>query len=191
LRKASRVLVNLADATTPDSIDERLKEYITMRRVYVTLVGLATVAMTLAAVGSAQEKKPADHGIFSPDAIQWQPGPPSLAPGARAAVLEGDPTREGIFTMRLSFPDGFEVKPHWHPATERVTVITGMLNLGMGDTFDRAKTKPLSAGSFVFMPPKMHHFAWAKGDTILQLTGQGPWTVNYLNPGDDPRKLQQ
>jgi quercetin dioxygenase-like cupin family protein len=103
-------------------------------------------------------------------------------------VLEGDPTKEGLFTMRLQFPDGFEVKPHWHPAVEHVTVLAGTLNLGMGDAFDKAKTRALDAGSFVYMPPEMHHFAWAKGRTIIQLHGMGPWQVNYLNPADDPRK---
>jgi uncharacterized protein DUF4437 len=151
----------------------------------LALVFLAFI--TVVGVGSGQQKKPADRGIFPAGAVEWQPGPSSLAPGTKSAVLEGDPTKEGLFTMRLWMPDGFQVKPHWHPAVEHVTVIEGTLNLGMGDTFDPANTKALAAGSFSFMPPKMHHFAWTKGDTILQLHGLGPWQVNYLNPADDPR----
>jgi quercetin dioxygenase-like cupin family protein len=165
---------------------------------YRSLIAALTLTLcaALVAAGSGQQQQqqqqqPKDHGLFTPDAVQWQPGPPSLAPGAQSAVLEGDPTKEGIFTMRLRFPDGFQVKPHWHPAVERVTVLAGTLNLGKGETFDPGKTKPLTAGSFVFMPPKMQHFAWAKGDTILQLTGQGPWTINYVNPADDPRNKKE
>ena len=57
-------------------------------------------------------------------------------------VLEGDPAREGVFTMRLRLPDGFEVRPHWHTQVEHVTVISGTLYLGVGERYDRAATRP-------------------------------------------------
>lgn len=137
---------------------------------------------------SLSQPKEADHGVFPPESVQWQAGPPSLEPGAKFAVLEGDPSREGLFTMRLWLPDGFKIKPHWHPAVEHITVVGGTFNLGVGDTFDAAKTKALSSGTFAFMAPKMNHFAWAKEDTVIQLHGVGPWQVNYLDAADDPRK---
>jgi Domain of unknown function (DUF4437) len=123
--------------------------------------------------------------------IQWKDGPASLQAGARIAVLEGDPTKEGFFTMRLWFPDGFKVQPHWHPRIEHVTVISGILNIGMGDKFDQTATRPMPSGTFGFWPPEMKHFAWAKGDTVIQLHGIGPWVINYLNPSDDPRNLKK
>jgi hypothetical protein len=157
----------------------------------ISPIALCLILLVPFVAAGAADDKPADHGIFNePDKLQWQAGPPSLAPGAKVVVLEGDPTKEGVFTMRLRFPDGFEIKPHWHPAVEHVTVLSGALNLGMGDAFDKTKTKAVPAGGFAFMPPKMHHFAWAKGDTIIQLHGIGPWQVNYLDPADDPRKKQ-
>ena len=119
--------------------------------------------------------------------VQWKDGPVSLGTGAMMAVLQGDPTRPGAFTMRLRFPDGFRVNPHWHTQVEQVTVLAGALNLGMGDRFDRAATRRLSAGSFGYWPAGMRHFAWAEGETVLQLHGQGPWTITYVNPADDPR----
>ena len=162
-----------------------------MRRQHRLVVALI-IALHTALFGAALgEKRPANHGVFPAGSVEWQAGPPSLAPGAKSAVLEGDPTKEGLFTMRLRFPDGFQVKPHWHPAVEHVTVLEGTLNLGMGDAFDTAKTKALPAGSFAFMPPKMHHFAWAKGDTVIQLHGMGPWQVNYLDAADDPRNARR
>jgi hypothetical protein len=136
----------------------------------------------------AQEAKPADHGIFPPGDIEWKTGPPSLAPGAKFAVLEGDPSKEGLFTMRLWLPDGFKIQPHWHPAVEHVTVVSGEFNVGMGEKFDAAAGHKLPAGTFAFLAPQMRHFAWAKGDTVLQLHGVGPWQINYVNPADDPRK---
>jgi len=123
--------------------------------------------------------------------IQWKDGPASLPAGAKIAVLEGDPTKEGFFTMRLRFPDGFKVQPHWHPRIEHVTVISGTLNIGMGDKFDQTSTRQMPTGTFGFWPPQMHHFAWAKGDTVIQLHGIGPWVINYLNPADDPRNAKK
>ena len=125
--------------------------------------------------------------LCAPDALQWRPGPASLPAGAQFAMLEGDPTKEGPFTMRIRVPDGFRIPPHMHPAWERVTVISGTFNLGVGEKFDATLTQPMVAGTFGFWPPGMKHFAWAKGETIIQLHGMGPWRIEYLNPADDPR----
>src|SRR5436853_3657320 len=69
------------------------------------------------------------HRIYLPDQIEWKDSPPTL-PGVRMAVLDGNPTKPGPFCMRLKLPDGYKVMPHWHPMTERVTVLTGTLMLG-------------------------------------------------------------
>ena len=95
--------------------------------------------------------------------------------------------KEGYFAMRLRFPDGYRVQAHWHPNTERVTVISGTLNLAMGDKFGEGPVRALPAGSYSFMPPGMHHWAWATGPTELQLATIGPWRIIYINPADDPR----
>jgi len=129
--------------------------------------------------------------LFKPDQIPWRAGPASLLPGATMAVLEGDPAKEGLFTMRIKFPDGYRVLPHWHPRTERLTILQGTINLGTGDRFDAGATQALSAGTYSSMPPKMTHFAWMKGETVLQLTSIGPWEIVYVNPADDPRSHAQ
>ena len=125
--------------------------------------------------------------LFMPEHIQWRDGPPSMLPGAKMAILEGDPAKEGFFTMRLRLPDGYRVLPHWHPRTERLTIIQGVVNLGTGDRFEDAATQALPAGTYSSMPPKMTHFAWMRGETILQLSSIGPWEIVYVNPADDPR----
>jgi hypothetical protein len=109
-------------------------------------------------------------GLFSAAEIQWGEGPPSLAKGAQMAVLEGDPTKEGMFTMRLKLPADFDVKPHWHTQIEHVTVIRGR-STRMGEQFDRAKTRPMPASSFGYWPIGMRHFAYTKGETVLHCTG--------------------
>jgi quercetin dioxygenase-like cupin family protein len=149
---------------------------------FAVVLGLAFV------VAADQPTKPAgDMGLFPAAEIRWGEGPPSLAKGASMVVLEGDPAKEGMFTMRLRFPDGFVVNPHYHSQVEHVTVIAGTLHFGMGEKFDRAKTRPMPAGSFGFWPVGMRHFAYAEGETVLQLHGKGPWTITYVNPADDPR----
>lgn len=119
--------------------------------------------------------------------LEWKQGPPSLPPGARAAVLEGDPSKEGFFAMRLKLPAGYAVPPHFHPNVERLTVIEGTFLLGMADKVDEAKYRTWSAGSYISMPPGMPHFAKAKTEVVLQLATIGPWSIVYLNPADDPR----
>jgi hypothetical protein len=120
--------------------------------------------------------------------IEWQDGPPSLPPGAKFAVLEGDPTQAGPFVFRVQVPDGYRIPPHTHPKTERVTVISGTFNLGMGDKFDAHRTRPMPAGTYGHWEAGMKHFVWIKGETVVQFHGLGPWTIQYLNPADDPRK---
>jgi len=126
--------------------------------------------------------------LYTADKIKWQEGPPSLPKGAMIAVLEGNPDREGPFVFRAKLPDGYRVPPHVHPKTERITVISGTLNIGMGDKFDEKATKAMTSGTYGHWPAGMKHFVWAKGETVLQFHGMGPWSIQYVNPGDDPRK---
>jgi quercetin dioxygenase-like cupin family protein len=136
-------------------------------------------------------KEAAEMELFAPEKIKWQEGPPSLPKGAMIAVLEGDPTKEGPFVFRVKVPDGYRVPPHTHPKTERVTVLSGTFNIGMGDKFDEKATRAMVAGTYGYWPAGMKHFVWAKGETILQFHGTGPWTIEYLNPDDDPRKKKE
>jgi hypothetical protein len=131
-----------------------------------------------------------DSGIFKPDDLRWRRGPESLPRGAEYVLLEGDPSRPAPFTMRIKMPDGYRIPPHWHPVHERVTVISGSFHLGHGERFDAQATQALGAGSYFSLPPKSRHFAYAKGETIVQLNSIGPWEIHYVNPGDDPRKGQ-
>ncbi|MFN2492587.1 MAG: cupin domain-containing protein [Pyrinomonadaceae bacterium] len=158
-----------------------------------------TVAFTSIALGQTQapqkhemaDSRKAEISLYPTAKIQWKDGPASLPAGAKVAVLEGDPAKKGFFTMRLWLPDGFTVPPHWHPKVEHVTVISGTFNVGMGDRFDKTATRVMPAGTFGFWPANMKHFAWARGETVLQLHGIGPWVITYVNPSDDPRKSKQ
>ena len=148
------------------------------------LLGIGSLSMFLCA---AQSGAPELHSIHNLSEIQWVKGPASLPPGAELAVLEGDPAKEGQFTMRLRLPDGYKIPPHWHPKVEHVTVISGSFLIGMGERFDANATKAMNTGAFGFWPAGMKHFVSVKGVTIVQFHGVGPWGINYVNPSDDPR----
>ena len=127
------------------------------------------------------------HTMVTPDELKWA-DVPSLPAGAKIAIIEGPLTEAVPFTFRLKFPANYQVPAHWHPAVERVTVISGSLNMGIGDKLDRQKTKPLGPGSISIIQPKTNHFVWNKEETIVQLNGTGPWGITYVNAADDPRK---
>lgn len=130
-----------------------------------------------------------DEPILKPvEEIEYEPGPASLPAGCEVAVLEGDPSAEGLFVMRLRLPDGYIIPPHSHPNFERITVLDGTFRLGHGSTVDREATMALEAGSFTSMTPGMRHFAQAEGETVIQITSIGPWEIEYVDPADDPRQ---
>ena len=127
------------------------------------------------------------HTMVTPAELSWT-DVASLPAGAKLAVIEGPLTEAVPFTFRLKLPADYNIPAHWHPAIEHVTVIAGTFNMGLGDKLDTSKTKPLTAGSVAIMQPKTNHFAWTREETIVQVHGVGPWTINYVNPADDPRK---
>jgi len=129
------------------------------------------------------------QNAFTSDQIQFGPVPPFLPASAQLAVLEGDPmASSGDFTVRLKMPDGYRIAPHWHPKRENVTVLSGVLKVGMGDSFDASKMMSFGSGSFAYLDPSMHHYAMAAGDTLIQIHGMSPLQFNYINPNDDPSK---
>jgi hypothetical protein len=127
------------------------------------------------------------QNAFTPDQVKWGPAPPIIPAGAQLAVLEGDPmATSGDYTIRLKLPDGYKFPPHTPPMRENVTVISGTLKVGMGDVWDDSKTMNFPAGSFAYLDPSMHHYAGAVGETVIQIHGQSPVKLNYINPADDP-----
>jgi quercetin dioxygenase-like cupin family protein len=153
---------------------------------------LLVVALLPLRVLAAQEtqspgaQSPQAH-VTTPEQLQWGPAPAILPAGARLAVLEGDPTKAGPFTMRLSMPADYRIPPHFHHADEHVTVISGAFQVGMGDVFDQGKLTTLPPGTFGVIPPGVRHFARAAKATVVQLHGLGPWGLTYVNPADQPK----
>jgi len=122
------------------------------------------------------------------NSLQWADAPPALPKGAKAAVVSGDPSKEEVYVIRLQMPAGYRVPAHQHPTAEYVTVLAGDFSFGAGDKFDAGKGHELGAGDFVEAPAAMNHYAWTTTGATIQVYGQGPFAITYVNPADDPRK---
>ena len=149
-----------------------------------SMMSLALASLLVAQDG---DKAKQEHTILTAEDVKWGDGPATLPPGAKAAVLDGDPKKEGVFTMRLKVPGGYKVPPHWHGGYERLTVVSGAFHLGLGEKFDESKARKLPAGAYFSLPPKTAHFAYTTEETVVQISTMGPWTLTYVDPKDDPR----
>ena len=123
--------------------------------------------------------------------LEWAPAPNFVPEGAQIAVLSGDPSKDGLYVIRLKMPAGYKIPAHNHPTTEMVTVISGDFHLGMGEKLDEERGALLTAGGYAEAPAKMSHYAWATSPTIVQVHGQGPFAITYVNPADDPRSKSE
>lgn len=163
-----------------------------LRLVATVLTGCLGIAIHDAAAVDPSNPAAAvlkSHIMVSPDEIKWEDCSPGLPPGAQCATIEGDRAAPNVlFTYRVRMPDNFRIAPHFHPADEHITVISGTFQMGLGEKFDMKAAKPMVAGSFMVMPKGAPHYAWTQGETVLQVHAIGPWGLTYVNPQDDPRK---
>jgi quercetin dioxygenase-like cupin family protein len=150
-------------------------------------LGILVVGLTTSPLPAFAQ---ASHVLVPADKIQWGPAPPVLPAGAEIAVLEGNPSEKGPLTLRLRFPANYNIPAHWHTMSERVTVLSGALSVGMGDKLDRKATQKLAPGGYVSLPANMHHFAWAATPTVVQINLEGPFDIFYVNPADNPQQTQ-
>jgi quercetin dioxygenase-like cupin family protein len=127
------------------------------------------------------------HVIENTGTAKWGPAPAMLPPGAQIAVLAGDPTKAGPYTVRLKFPANYDIPAHSHPTDENVAVVSGEFFVAMGAKLDRTSGTGLRPGGFGMLPANMNHFAYSKTETTILLYGQGPVDFKYVNPADDPR----
>jgi quercetin dioxygenase-like cupin family protein len=123
------------------------------------------------------------HALLAPDEMQWAKGPPTLPAGVKVAVLEGDPRESGAFTMRLTFPAGTRVEPHFHAGVEHATVLAGTVSWGIGETFTVENLRRMPVGSFILIPAGLPHYGVVEEDTVIQAHGIGPWQTTYVTQG--------
>ena len=131
---------------------------------------------------------PTAHVMVEAASIKWGGPPPSLPPGSRLAVIAGDPSKPGPFVLRAQVPAGYKIAPHWHPGDENLTILSGTVALGMGETWDESKMQSVGTGGYAALPAGMRHYFMAKTAATFQVHGMGPFVLNYVNPADDPSK---
>jgi quercetin dioxygenase-like cupin family protein len=154
-----------------------------VRRAVLLSLCLVT-ALISAAI--AQDSKTDTHVLAAPKDLKWGDPPPVFERGASFTVVSGDPSKEGLYVVRLKMPKGYRINPHWHPTDEHVTVISGTFALGMGETFDKSAMKDLPPGGYALLPAQMRHYAMATSAATVQVHGMGPFALTYVNPADDP-----
>ena len=147
------------------------------------VAGLLAVTLPLTATVAQHQH----HATVQVSALKWSQ-PAAYAKGADLAVLSGDPTKEGMYVVRLRVPAGYKIPAHTHPNDENVTVLSGSIHIGTGDKLDDKKAEHIKASGYSYVAKGMTHYAWFTEDTVLQLHGMGPQGITYVNPADDPRK---
>lgn len=126
--------------------------------------------------------------VIRPTNIVWQPGPPTLEPGSQGAVLAGNPSQPGPFTLRVRLPAKYRIAPHRHPVDERLTVLSGTLCFAATTATNVAPdTACIGPGTFRLMPANVVHSDWAPVAVEYQIEALGPFDLTYVNPSDDPR----
>src|SRR5580700_3446823 len=147
----------------------------------VCLVMAAAVGITLTVCSQEKKEMAEGHMIVHFSDLKWTP----IIKGCDLATVSGDSSADGApFVVRLRCVDGAKIPAHWHPTDENVTVLKGTFLVGMGETFDESKLQPMNVGNFVAMPKETRHFGLAKGETIVQVHGAGPFKVNWVNPSE-------
>ena len=135
---------------------------------------------------SAPAAKALFKAILSED-IDWKPFA-AFPPAACLAVIVGQPSQPGPYTIRVKLPHGVKLMPHRHPEDRIYTVISGVFYIGLGDEFDSDKLEAYPPGTVIVLPGNTSHFHWAKsGDYVTQVSAIGPLGMEYVNSKDDPR----
>lgn len=152
-------------------------------------IACRTILLSCAAAAALCASAPA-LAVHGGEGLQWGDAPPVLPHGAKLAVLKGDPMKPGAFVMRLSLPAGYRIAPHSHSQAENVTVLSGTFLVGMGEHFDAKALNAMKAGAFGSIDARAPHYAMARTATVLQIHGDGPFDLTYVDPKDDPTKGQ-
>jgi len=148
----------------------------------------AIVALSVLLAAGAPALAPNGALAADADPFPWKAGPPSLPKGAQMAVVSGDPAKKGPLVVRLKLPGNYIIPPHRQPTAENITVLYGVLNVGMGERLDKTRIKPYERGDHLSIPANAPRYVLIFRETIIQLNGTGPFAIDYVDPANDPSK---
>jgi quercetin dioxygenase-like cupin family protein len=137
------------------------------------------LSLSVSAAG-AHAQSSSESLAITPNEIVWKA--PAVGLGLETAVTYGDPTKSGPYVLRVKFPAGLKLMPHFHPDEWRTgVVLSGTYYFGIGEQWDETKLRPYSAGTFFSEPKGTPHFVWAKdGEVIVQFTAMGPTGITMV-----------
>lgn len=149
-----------------------------------TQVIFAIALLSVSLAGQA-----AEPGVvaLTPSEMKWSSQGGLALPGLEQAILIGDPTKPGPYTIRLKFPAGFKVAPHTHTDSREITILSGTWYTGYGEKVDEKALKKLPAGSFYTEPAGVPHYVEIREPTLIQVSGIGPSGRKFVGP-DAPKK---
>jgi hypothetical protein len=134
------------------------------------------------------QDRPSAYVRVIPADIKWNPTP-ALPKGAQVSVLHGDPSKPGLFTVRVKLPAIYKLPVYSHPEERVRTIISGTLYSAVGEKWDATKLMAFPVGTFSHVPPRVWQFSETRDEEVVfQITGIGPARIDYLDPADDPRK---
>jgi quercetin dioxygenase-like cupin family protein len=146
-----------------------------------SLLGSALAVMIcLSAAATAVELDPKVLAYKLPDQIKWR-DPLGVAP-INQAILQGDPTKPGLYVVLNRFKPGTFSRPHFHPNDRFITVVKGTWWVGTGNKFDpQNNTVAMPAGSFVTHFGREVHYDGAKDEEAwVLIVGEGPATITRV-----------
>ena len=158
-------------------------------RVRIPVLAVAILVMPVFTFGQGAKPTaktpPVSHAIVTPDQLVWKP----LIPGVESAVVSGDPDKKGgIYVIRIRTKGEVKVPPHWHPNEEHITVLEGSFSMAHGDKYDASKLIELKPGAHSVVPATMRHFGLHKAGNVVEVYGEAPFVVNFVNPEEDPNR---
>ena len=105
--------------------------------------------------------------------------------GAGSSVtLFGDPSKEGLYAIQITFAPGRGSRPHFHSTARYITVMKGTWWVASGPdgaVYNPDNMQPVTAGTFIYQPPGGHHYDMAKDEeVVVRIMGMGPVVTTQL-----------
>jgi quercetin dioxygenase-like cupin family protein len=148
-----------------------------MKSIYGALAMAALVTPALAQNAPAHD--PSVHVVFQNfSGLTWEKTNPELGNNSpEVAILHVNPNTKAT-ELLIRTPKDFHVPKHWHTANETLTVIRGTFVMAHEGSDKRVE---LNVGSYAYMPAKMVHEGWTKGEGAMYLvTVDGAWDINWV-----------
>jgi uncharacterized RmlC-like cupin family protein len=147
----------------------------------IAALTVASLALTVIAPLARAQPDPNVFLTVSPEDVKWRNVP--TVRGLQTAVIAGDPTKPGVYVLRVKYAPGVMTRPHFNPEDRYAVVLQGTWWIGTGSEFEPAKAVAVKAGTFMKLPARQPHYEGAKdGETIVQIVGVGPSATLLVRP---------